>query len=186
VRLTAADFDRDGAADLLVSGDRVEWWLNQGDGSFAPAAEGATFGEGALSIAAGSDSRDRITVWTGNGDGTFDGPFEVFVVELDRQANLELADLHSDGRPDLVAFYRNRIVTWLNTSFRVCEEQDLPERHRLRRLGMSWRTSGENLTNRGDCEEKRSRAPPEPGRVESRYASQIHWTFHVARWLLLC
>ncbi len=105
----------------------------RGDGSFQAPFEvtntrhphsvvaGDLDGDGRLDLAV-SDTRDGITVWTGNGDGTFEGPFEVFVTELDRQAKLELADLDADGRPDLVAFYRNRIVSWLNTSFRVYSE----------------------------------------------------------------
>lgn len=145
--LALGDFNHDSIRDLvvaqhgqlpMVAGGTGEpgallVLLGTGDGSFQAPFEvtdarhphsvvaGDLDGDGRLDLAV-SDSRDGIALWTGNGDGTFEGPLEIFVAELERQAKLELADLDADGRLDLVAFYGSRLVTWLNTSLSACEE----------------------------------------------------------------
>src|SRR5436309_4864607 len=112
--VAAADFNRDGVPDLVLTGDEnptgsVSVFLGHGDGTFAP---GTTYclPSGALAVAAAdvnSDSfpdlavgtRDNYMLLLGNGDGSFAPATEL---EPQGTAFVSFADLNADGHPDIV------------------------------------------------------------------------------------
>ena len=121
----AADLNGDGSRDLAVTFDGpfdrstpggVSVFLNNGDGTFAPALT-APLGNFAFKAAAGDWNRDgfldlavsqsqpqSVMLLSGNGDGTFQPP-----VQLSDQASPALVsgDLNGDGRLDLIAAMSN-------------------------------------------------------------------------------
>jgi VCBS repeat protein/thrombospondin type 3 repeat protein/HYR domain-containing protein len=102
----AADFNRDGRVDALVSNGML---LGQPDGSLAVLPPGVVVpghveavldanGDGILDIA--TDSPSALTTWIGNGDGTFrEGPRTPVPSSY---RSIISGDFDGDGRPELV------------------------------------------------------------------------------------
>ena len=115
--VAAADFNRDGVPDLVLTGSEdatihgsVSVFLGNGDGTF-PAGTTYPLAYGALAVAAGdinSDTFPDLAVGTianmvlllGNGDGSFASATEL---ESQGTAFVSFADLNADGHPDFVA-----------------------------------------------------------------------------------
>src|SRR5436309_579543 len=113
--VAAADFNRDGVPDLVLTGDEnptgsVSVFLGHGDGTFSP---GTTYSlpSGALAVAAAdvnSDGFPDLAVGTrvnymlllGNGDGSFAPATQL---EAEGTTFVSFADLNADGHPDIVA-----------------------------------------------------------------------------------
>jgi hypothetical protein len=119
IRLDAADFNRDGRADLVVqetssdSGLRI--LLGHGDGTFADG--GTTFlasflqeiatadldRDGNIDIVGASGNPSSFVVWYGKGDGTSS---RVVSYPMPRGiADVAVGDLNEDGRLDLISAY---------------------------------------------------------------------------------
>ncbi len=110
-----ADFDEDGNLDYVIAdnqGDQVVVHLGDGEGNFSPGFTGPAgpFPQEILQadlnqdgdidlVVPNSFSSGTISTLLGNGDGTFDPP-----VSLSAQFTtpLEVADVSSDGIPDLI------------------------------------------------------------------------------------
>lgn len=113
----AADFNRDGVSDLLVSG-RV--YLGRRDGSFrdagvAPAASliGDLDDDG-LPDLVGAEGEATV-VWRGRGDGGFEAAVPIYEGTGLGYYPLAVADMNRDGRSDIVLLVAQvRIVTLLN------------------------------------------------------------------------
>ena len=115
--VAAADFNRDGALDLVLTGSEdasiqgsVSVFLGNGDGTFGPRTT-YTLPYGALAVAAAdvnSDTFPDLVVGTiasymlmlGNGDGSF---APATLLESIGIPFVTFADLNADGRPDIVA-----------------------------------------------------------------------------------
>jgi len=116
------DFNHDGFSDIAtVNGNarNVSVFLNNGDGTFAPANTFST-GGGKFDIASAdldgdgnfdlvvSDQYKSVNIVLGHGDGTF-GPASTITANTDAEAEtrgIAVADLNADGIPDLaVAIY---------------------------------------------------------------------------------
>ena len=86
-----ADFNNDGASDLIVGGAQI-LFVSNGDGTFSPASViggGPSFITGAISDINGDGNldlvaNDGVSVFLGNGDGTYSN----------RAVNLQLAWIH--------------------------------------------------------------------------------------------
>jgi hypothetical protein len=116
--LLAADFDRDGKADIVHARDSGSpagfgFLKGRGDGSFEPARVVPTsslfsnFPKGLVADLDGNDRPDIVTrawgnnvvTYLGNGDGTFTGPRgNTFEGQID---DIAVADVDGDGKRDL-------------------------------------------------------------------------------------
>jgi FG-GAP-like repeat len=121
VSFTVADFNGDGNLDIAanIDGTRVDVLLGTGTGTFAPPvtylinSHETGFGLGAivaakltnrgkLDLVASTGYGGTLAILYGNGDGTFQTtPLTFPLPEADDQA-LVVADVNSDGQPDIV------------------------------------------------------------------------------------
>ena len=128
VAAAVQDFNNDGSADIATANQNdknVSLFLNQGDGTFAPAN---TFpvGAGAFDIVSRdlnddgdfdlivTDGISSLNIAFGHGDGTFDPATTIKVGEYSGQLphEIAIADLNSDGILDLaIAMYAEEIDT---------------------------------------------------------------------------
>jgi len=120
--VAAADFDADGALDLVATNfhaDTVSVLLGRGDGTFAPQQGysvgtrrgrcagqrhvlrrcGDFDGDGNLDLAVTDWGTSRLSVLSGNGDGTFTATVDY--AEAGHGYSLSVGDLNTDGRLDL-------------------------------------------------------------------------------------
>ncbi len=118
--LALADFDMDGASDLLVGEDRtVRWLRGNDDGTFQPPGAPADAGRGVAAILVDDVNGDQeldalvvndfnqvpsapgaLRVLLGNGDGTFVTPAPSFTTGVGSTAGV-LADFNRDGKIDV-------------------------------------------------------------------------------------
>lgn len=121
--LAAADFDADGALDLVVTHpgiERLSILMGVGDGSFGPRLSGPLPGVSAVmtgdfdgdsntdfAVTRGG-SIDRVSVFLGDGSGSFTGPFSQLAG--DDPARGVAADFDENGSLDLVVLDANGIV----------------------------------------------------------------------------
>jgi hypothetical protein len=128
VKAIAGDVNRDGRTDIISISDAglVEVALSNGDGSFTAMRTLAVQGGDPVDVAFGDVDGDLLSdlvlltgagktleVFKGNGDGTFRASVSLATVQ--QGLELQLLDLNSDGRQDIVAATRNPLVT--NKSF---------------------------------------------------------------------
>jgi uncharacterized protein (TIGR03437 family) len=120
--LAAADFNRDGHVDLIVTNTSqpAQLYLGVGDGTFRPALSvpigfsspsaitAADFnGDGIPDLAVVDSSSGKVNILIGNGDGTFKSPFTYAVTaNAPGPASVSIVahDLNSDGNIDLVIY----------------------------------------------------------------------------------
>jgi len=127
--LAAADFNRDGYADL-VTGEGI--LLGRGDGTFAaPIAmdgDAVSFvagdfdGDGILDLA-GLSSNGQLRIWPGKGDGTF-APYSVIRSSGARAVIAD--DFNGDARADLALIERDSVVLLLNDGHGVFGASAIP------------------------------------------------------------
>ncbi len=133
VGIVTADFNRDGKPDIATSdfdASKVSVLLGNGNGTFGAKTDFDT-GTGPAGIAVGDLNSDRrpdlviantgvgtntISVLVGNGDGTFKPKTDL--ATGDTPVTPAIADLNSDGRPDLAVanVLSDNVSVRLNTS----------------------------------------------------------------------
>jgi cysteine-rich repeat protein len=126
VDIVVADFNRDGALDLVTAnsgGLSLSVLLGDGAGGFARASDidlvqftsfvavGDFDGDGILDLAASLSQLDRIEVFRGVGDGSFDPLVTIPVIDPD---SLVIADLNGDKLLDLVSTSGTGVAVLLN------------------------------------------------------------------------
>ena len=141
----AADFDEDGAPDLLGAALGIlRFARNQGEGTFGSSAIVADVlgwrqlhaadldGDGHLDVLAMRWRIPELYVLRGRGDGTFDAPVVVHVLDVPEVSypTFEAADMDLDGDRDIVWSDPNRVIVgWLENrgglQFRQLEQRDL-------------------------------------------------------------
>lgn len=132
--LECADFDGDGDIDLLTLSRlpvAQPLWLNQGDGTFVPAAatsligrraDGCSFGDldsdGDLDLVIASDDEDTILIFENDGPNLFE--LAPVVLEAHGVRDVACCDFDRDGRMDLIS------GGYLAGQNRICWNDGLP------------------------------------------------------------
>lgn len=117
-----ADVNRDGKLDLIVA-STVSVLLGNGDGTFQPAVAVPTAPAAASMVAAADVSGDgvvdlvvprppdQVSVLLGRPDGTFGAAVDYATVEF--LGTVAIADINSDGKPDLVVTNASSVAVLL-------------------------------------------------------------------------
>jgi VCBS repeat protein len=127
LEFAVGDFDGDGRADFVapqvgfVPGNLVRFYRGQGDGTFAPPVNVASFPgnehivagqfnrgvDDRLDVAVTSSTMGEVRLYRGTGGGTFGAPVTVLdAPDADTLADLAVADLDGDTYADLVTVLR--------------------------------------------------------------------------------